>query len=141
MATIQELENAIVEDFTLFDDWTEKYQYIIELGQQLPAMADALKTEDRKIKGCQSSVWLSASMQDGKVWFEADSDSTFVKGEIALLLRVLSGQAPEDVLKSELSFIDKIGLRQHLAMTRANGLAAMIKQIKLYALGFQSQQI
>lgn len=141
MASIQELENAIVEDFTLFDDWTEKYQYIIELGQQLPAMADALKTEDRKIKGCQSSVWLSASMQDGKVWFEADSDSTFVKGEIALLLRVLSGQAPEDVLKSELSFIDKIGLRQHLAMTRANGLAAMIKQIKLYALGFQSQQI
>lgn len=141
MASIQELENAIVEDFALFDDWTEKYQYIIELGQQLPEMADALKTEDRKIKGCQSSVWLSASMQDGKVWFEADSDSTFVKGEIALLLRVLSGQAPEDVLKSELSFIDKIGLRQHLAMTRANGLAAMIKQIKLYALGFQSQQI
>ena len=141
MATIQELENAIVEDFALFDDWTEKYQYIIELGQQLPAMADALKTEDRKIKGCQSSVWLSASLRDGKVWFEADSDSTFVKGEIALLLRVLSGQAPEDVLKSELSFIDKIGLRQHLAMTRANGLAAMIKQIKLYALGFQSQQI
>lgn len=141
MATIQELENAIVEDFALFDDWTEKYQYIIELGQQLPAMTDALKTEDRKIKGCQSSVWLSASMQDGKVWFDADSDSTFVKGEIALLLRVLSGQAPEDVLKSELSFIDKIGLRQHLAMTRANGLAAMIKQIKLYALGFQSQQI
>lgn len=141
MASIQELENAIVEDFALFDDWTEKYQYIIELGQQLPEMADALKTEDRKIKGCQSSVWLSASMQDGKVWFEADSDSTFVKGEIALLLRVLSGQAPEDVLKSELSFIDKIGLRQHLAMTRANGLAAMIKQIKLYALGFQSQHI
>ncbi|HRS38878.1 MAG TPA: SufE family protein [Bacteroidia bacterium] len=141
MASIQELENAIVEDFALFDDWTEKYQYIIELGQQLPAMTDALKTEDRKIKGCQSSVWLSASMQDGKVWFDADSDSTFVKGEIALLLRVLSGQAPEDVLKSELSFIDKIGLRQHLAMTRANGLAAMIKQIKLYALGFQSQQI
>ncbi|MBP7269605.1 MAG: SufE family protein [Bacteroidia bacterium] len=141
MATIQELENAIVEDFALFDDWTEKYQYIIELGQQLPAMADALKTEDRKIKGCQSSVWLSASLRDGKVWFDADSDSTFVKGEIALLLRVLSGQAPEDVLKSELSFIDKIGLRQHLAMTRANGLAAMIKQIKLYALGFQSQHI
>lgn len=141
MASIQELENAIVEDFALFDDWTEKYQYIIELGQQLPAMADALKTEDRKIKGCQSSVWLSASLRDGKVWFDADSDSTFVKGEIALLLRVLSGQAPEDVLKSELSFIDKIGLRQHLAMTRANGLAAMIKQIKLYALGFQSQHI
>ncbi len=141
MASIQELENAIVEDFALFDDWTEKYQYIIELGQQLPAMTDALKTEDRKIKGCQSSVWLSASLRDGKVWFDADSDSTFVKGEIALLLRVLSGQAPEDVLKSELSFIDKIGLRQHLAMTRANGLAAMIKQIKLYALGFQSQHI
>ncbi len=141
MATIQELENAIVEDFALFDDWTEKYQYIIELGQQLPAMNEALKTEDRKIKGCQSSVWLSASMQDGKAWFDADSDSTFVKGEIALLLRVLSGQTPEDILKSELSFIDKIGLRQHLAMTRANGLAAMIKQIKLYALGFQSQHI
>lgn len=139
MASIQELENVIVEDFALFDDWTEKYQYIIELGQQLPPMDESLKTDDRKIKGCQSSVWLSASYRDGKVWFEADSDSTFVKGEIALLLRVLSGQTADEVVKSELKFIDKIGLRQHLAMTRANGLAAMIKQIKLYALGFQSQ--
>jgi cysteine desulfuration protein SufE len=139
MASITELENAIVEDFALFDDWTEKYQYIIELGQQLPPMDEALKTDDRKIKGCQSSVWLAASFRDGRVWFEADSDSTFVKGEIALLLRILSGQPAEAVVRAELNFIDKIGLRQHLAMSRANGLAAMIKQIKLYALGYQSQ--
>ena len=139
MATIQQIEQEIIEDFGLFEDWTEKYQYIIELGQKLPALDEQYKTDDRKIKGCQSSVWLHAFEKGGRIYFEADSDSTFVKGEIALLIRVLSGQSPEAIVNAELKFIDAIGLRQHVAVTRANGLAAMIKQMKLYALGFQSQ--
>lgn len=135
MKSSQKIEQEIVESFELFDEWTDKYQYIIELGQKLPPLADHYKTDDRKIKGCQSSVWLHAYEKDGRVYFEADSDSTFVKGEIALLIMVLSGQKAEDVVKSELTFLDKIGLRQHIAVTRANGLASMIKQMKLYALG------
>ena len=135
MKSSQEIEQEIVESFELFDEWTDKYQYIIELGQKLPPLADHYKTDDRKIKGCQSSVWLHAYEKDGRVYFEADSDSTFVKGEIALLIMVLSGQKAEDVVKSELTFLDKIGLRQHIAVTRANGLASMIKQMKFYALG------
>jgi cysteine desulfuration protein SufE len=138
VATISEIEKEIIEDFALFDEWTEKYQYIIELGQKLPPLSDHYKTADRKIKGCQSSVWLNAYEKDGLIHFEADSDSTFVKGEIALLIRVLSGQKPDDIVAAELGFIDTIGLRQHMAATRANGLSAMIKQMKLYALGFQS---
>jgi cysteine desulfuration protein SufE len=137
---IEEIEKSIVEDFELFDEWAEKYQYIIELGQKLPPLDDKYKIEENKIKGCQSSVWLNAYSKDGKVFFEADSDSTFVKGEIALLINVLSGQDPKDVVDSELKFIDEIGLRQHIAVTRANGLASMIKQMKLYALGLNSKQ-
>lgn len=140
MSTISAIEHEIVEDFGLFDDWTEKYQYIIELGQQLKPLDAHYKTDDRRITGCQSSVWLHAYAKDGRIYFEADSDSTFVKGEIALLIKVLSGQSPEDIVKSELGFIDAIGLRQHMAATRANGLASMIKQMKLYAVGFQSKQ-
>jgi cysteine desulfuration protein SufE len=139
MSSIEKIENEIVEDFDLFDEWTEKYQYIIELGQQLPPLDDKYKKEENKIKGCQSSVWLNSFERDGKIFFEADSDSTFVKGEIALLIRALSGQKPEDIVKTDLVFIDKIGLRQHIAVTRANGLANMIKQMKLYALGYQSK--
>lgn len=138
--TVQEKEKEIVEDFEMFDEWSDKYQYIIELGQKLPPLDDRYKTEDNKIKGCQSSVWLHSYGKDGKVFFEADSDSTFVKGEIALLINVLSGQPPAEVVSSELNFIDAIGLRQHIAVTRANGLASMIKQMKLYALGVQAQQ-
>ena len=138
MSSIIEIENEIVEDFELFDEWTEKYQYIIELGQNLPALDEKYKTEENKIKGCQSSVWLNAYEKDGRIYFEADSDSTFVKGEIALLIRVLSDQKPEDIVKTNLEFIDKIGLRQHIAVTRANGLASMIKQMKTYALGLQT---
>ena len=137
MKSVAEIENEIVEEFELFDEWSEKYQYIIELGQKLPALDDKYKTEENKIKGCQSSVWLNSYEKDGKIFFEADSDSTFVKGEIALLIRVLSGQKPEEIVKTELEFIDKIGLRQHIAVTRANGLANMIKQMKLYAVAFQ----
>src|ERR1043165_2865845 len=134
MSAIEQIENAIVEEFDLFDEWTEKYQYIIELGQKLPPLDDNYKLEENKIKGCQSSVWLNSYEKNGRIYFEADSDSTFVKGEIALLIRVLSGQKPEDIVHTDLSFIDKIGLRQHIAVTRANGLANMIKQMKLYAL-------
>lgn len=129
-----EIEKQIVEDFELFDEWEEKYQYIIELGQQLPPLDSAHKIDENKIKGCQSSVWLHSYKKDGKIFFEADSDSTFVKGEIALLIKVLSDQLPDDILNCKLSFIDEIGLRQHLAMTRANGLASMIQQMKIYAL-------
>jgi cysteine desulfuration protein SufE len=137
VATISEIEKDIVEEFELFDEWSEKYQYIIELGQKLPPLDDKYKTEENKIKGCQSSVWLNSYEKNGRIFFEAESDSTFVKGEIALLIRVLSGQKPEDIVKTELEFIDKIGLRQHIAVTRANGLANMIKQMKLYAVAFQ----
>jgi cysteine desulfuration protein SufE len=140
MMSITEKEQEIVEEFELFDEWTDKYQYIIELGQKLPELDDKYKDEAHKIKGCQSSVWLHAYTKDDKVIFEADSDSTFVKGEIALLIRVLSNERPDAIIKAELGFIDAIGLRQHVAVTRANGLAAMIKQMKLYAVGLQSQE-
>lgn len=139
-ADISEIESEIIEEFELFDEWSEKYEYIIELGQKMNELDGKYKIDSNKVKGCQSSVWLHAFEKDGRIYFEADSDSTFVKGEIALLIRVLSGQKPKDIIENNLSFIDKIGLRQHLAMTRANGLASMIKQMKLYALGFQSQE-
>ena len=136
--TIQETEHEIKEEFLLFDNWSAKYEYIIELGQKLPALDRQFKTEDSKIKGCQSSVWLHAYEKDRKIYFEADSDSTFVKGEIALLIRVLSGQPAAEIVRADLKFLDDIGLRQHIAVTRANGLASMIKQMKGYALAFQS---
>lgn len=138
MGSIKETEAEIIEEFGLFDDWSAKYEYIIELGQKLPVLDSKYKVDSNKIKGCQSNVWLHAYEREGKVYFEADSDSTFVKGEIALLIRVLSGQLPEEVIQADLKFIDDIGLRQHIAVTRANGLASMIKQMKLFALGYQS---
>ena len=137
---IAEKEKEIIEEFDLFDEWTDKYQYIIEIGQKLKPLDDKYKLDENKIKGCQSSVWLHAFGEDGKVFFESDSDSVFVKGEIALLMRVLSGQKAEEIVNAELKFIDVLGLRQHIAVTRANGLASMIKQMKLFALGIQSQQ-
>ena len=136
MGSIPTIENEIVEEFDLFDDWGSKYEYIIELGQKLPMLDEKYKIEENKIKGCQSSVWLNAFEKDGKIIFEADSDSTFVKGEIALLMRVLSNQSPEEIVNADLKFLDAIGLRQHIAVTRANGLANMIKQMKAYALAF-----
>lgn len=139
MNTIKDIEKEIVEEFELFDEWSDKYQYIIELGQKLKPLDNKYKIEENKIKGCQSNVWLNSYSDDGRIIFEADSDSLFVKGEIALLIRVLSGQTPEEIVKTDLKFIDEIGLRQHIAVTRANGLASMIKQMKLYALGVQSQ--
>ena len=137
---IEETEKEIIEEFELFDEWSDKYHYIIEIGQKLQPLDDSYKLDENKIKGCQSSVWLHAYGEDGKVFFEADSDSVFVKGEIALLIRVLSGQKAGDIIKTELKFIDALGLRQHIAVSRANGLASMIKQMKLFAIGIQSQQ-
>ena len=137
---IAEKEKEIIEEFEFFDEWADKYQYIIEIGQKLKSLEDKYKLDENKIRGCQSSVWLHAFGEDGKVFFEADSDSVFVKGEIALLIRVLSGQNAEEIVNAELKFIDALGLRQHIAVTRANGLASMIKQMKLFALGIQSQQ-
>jgi cysteine desulfuration protein SufE len=137
MMDIAATEQEIIDDFALFDEWDEKYQYIIELGQKLPKLDDKHKLEENKIKGCQSSVWLVADENNGVINFNADSDSTFVKGEIALLINVLSGRTPEQIINAELKFIDAIGLRQHMAQTRANGLASMIKQMKLYAVGMQ----
>jgi cysteine desulfuration protein SufE len=141
MTTIEQTEKEIVEDFELFDEWAEKYQYIIELGQKLPKLDAQYYTDENKIKGCQSSVWMNCEIKDDKVQFAADSDSTFVKGLVSLLIRVLSNRKPEEIINTELKFIDAIGLRQHLAQTRANGLYAMIKQMKLYALGFQSKTV
>ena len=138
MKTIKEIETEIVSDFGLFDEWADKYEYIIELGQKLPPLDAKYKLEENRIKGCQSSVWLNAYEKDGRIYFEADSDSTFVKGEIALLIRVLSGQKPEEIMRTNLGFLDEIGLRQHIAVSRANGLANMIKQMKTYALAYSS---
>lgn len=138
MNTLELIEQEIVDDFGLFDTWEEKYQYIIELGQKLPHLEDQYKTDDHKIKGCQSSVWLHGEEKEGRLYFSADSDSTFVKGEIALLMKVLSGRTPREILDARLGFIDSIGLRQHIAVTRANGLSAMIKQMKAYALAMHS---
>jgi cysteine desulfuration protein SufE len=138
--TIEEKEQEIIADFALFESWEDKYQYIIELGQKLAPMDPKIKSDEFKIKGCQSSVWLNGEEREGKLFFSADSDSTFVKGEIALLLEVLSGRTAQEILGAKLGFIDAIGLRQHIAVTRANGLAAMITQIKTYALAVSSLQ-
>lgn len=140
MEPLETVESEIISDFELFDTWEEKYHYIIELGQKLEKLDEQYKKEEYKIKGCQSSVWLHAYEKDGKIFYLADSDSTFVKGEIALLIKVLSGREAAEIVNTPLGFIDRIGLRQHMAQTRANGLSAMIKQMKLYALGFQQRE-
>jgi cysteine desulfuration protein SufE len=136
---IEDIEREIGDEFSFFNDWTDKYQYIIELGHKLTGFPKDKMTNEYKIKGCQSSVWLVTDIEDGKIKFTADSDSTIVKGLIALLIRVLSGQSPDDILNAKLEFIDKIGLRKHLASTRSNGLSAMIKQMKMYALAHKTK--
>ena len=133
---INQIQDSLIEEFGLFEDWTEKYEYLIDLGKKLSPMADDLKTEDNVIKGCQSKVWLSAKFEEGKVIFEADSEAVIVKGLISMLIRVLSNQTPQDILQANLYFIDEIGMSQHLAQTRSNGLLAMVKQMKNYALAF-----
>jgi cysteine desulfuration protein SufE len=138
--TIAEIENEIVDEFSFFPDWTDKYEYIIELGKKLNGYPEDKRTDSFKVKGCQSSVWLVTDEDGGNIFFRADSDSTIVKGLIALLIRTLSGKSPDEIINAKLEFIDKIGLKQHLAQTRANGLSAMIKQMKMYALGYKLKQ-
>lgn len=137
MTTIKEQEQKIISDFEMFDDWMDKYNYIIELGKSIPPIKEEYKTEKYLIKGCQSRVWLHADYRDGKVIYTADSDALITKGIAALLIEVLSGQPPKEIVDAELSFIDEIGLKEHLSQTRSNGLVNMIKQMKLYALAFQ----
>ena len=131
------VQEQIIADFALFDDWMDKYNYLIELGNSLPPIDPAHRTERYAISGCQSRVWLAGTLSDdGRVWFEADSDAIITKGIVSLLIKVLSGRTPREILDTELYFIDRIGLRENLSPTRANGLAAMVKQVKLYALAF-----
>lgn len=137
--TIEEVQNEIINEFSMFDDWEERYQYMIDLGKTLPLIEAQYKTEDNIIKGCQSKVWVHASMQDDKVNFTADSDAIITKGIIAILIRAFSNQHPKDIIEANTDFIDKIGLKEHLSPTRANGLVSMIKQIKLYAIAYQTQ--
>ncbi|MCC9072265.1 SufE family protein [Flavobacterium sp. F-65] len=137
--TIKEIQNEIVEEFSMFDDWMQRYEYIIELGKNLPLIKEEYKTEDNLIKGCQSKVWLQGEQNGDKVVFTADSDAILTKGIIAILIRAFSNQKAEDILKADVDFIDEIGLKEHLSATRANGLVSMIKNIKMYALAFDSK--
>lgn len=137
--TIQEIQNEIIDEFSMFDDWMQRYEYMIELGKSLPLIKDEYKTEDNIIKGCQSKVWVHAEMENDKVVFTADSEAIITKGIIALLIRVYSNQHPKDIIEADTNFIDKIGLKEHLSPTRANGLVSMIKQIKMYAIAYQTQ--
>jgi cysteine desulfuration protein SufE len=137
LTTIRDTEREIVEEFALFDSWDDKYEYIIDLGKKLPVLAQEHKKDENKVRGCQSTVWLVASLKDGKVFFEADSDAVIVKGLISMLIRVLSGRTPDEILEAPLEFINEIGMTTHLAQTRSNGLLSMVKQMKNYALAFK----
>ena len=137
--TIADKQQQLLDELNLFQDWTERYQYVIDLGKKLPPMDPELQTSDRIIKGCQSQVWLNSSFQDGLVKYEADSDSLITKGMIALFVRVLDEQKPDDILQADMSFIDQTGLKEHLAPTRANALTLMAAQMKKLALGYANQ--
>ena len=134
--TIQEVEQQITEEFDLFEDWMDKYNYIIELGKELPLIDPKYKTQPYLIVGCQSQVWLHASFENGLVYFKADSDAIITKGIVNLLIRVLSGRTPKEIIDAPLAYLDQIGIKNHLSPTRSNGLASMIKQMKLYAVAF-----
>jgi len=141
MTTINERQDAIIDEFEGFTDWMDRYAYIIELGNALPALPEQYKTADNLIEGCQSRVWLQADcLDDGTMHLQADSDALIVKGIIAMLVRVLDGATPQQVLDADLYFIERIGLREHLSPTRSNGLLAMVKQVRAYALAFRAQQ-
>lgn len=137
---IKEIQEEIVDEFSMFDDWMQRYEYMIALGKSLPLIEEQYKIDGNLIKGCQSKVWIHAEMKDGKVVFTADSDAIITKGIIAILLRTLSNQSPKDILDADMHYIDEIGLKEHLSPTRANGLVSMIKQLKLYALAFETQK-
>lgn len=132
--TLEQKQQDIIDEFAIFDDWMDKYEYIIELGKELPIISEENKTDDKLIEGCQSRVWLNTAVEDGKMSFTADSDAIITKGIIGLLIRVLNGESPKDVATSELRFINEIGLHEHLSPTRSNGLASMVKRMKLSAI-------
>ncbi|CAG4994792.1 Cysteine desulfuration protein SufE [Dyadobacter sp. CECT 9275] len=136
--TINEIQDDLISDFELFDDWESKYEYIIDLGKQLPKLDEQYKTEENIIKGCQSLVWLHAYMDGDKLKFDADSDAIIVRGLVSMLVKVLSGHTPEEISRTNLYFMERIGLHQHLAQTRSNGLASMVKQMKAYAFAYQA---
>jgi|TARA_R100000005_G_C5003049_1_gene211021 cysteine desulfuration protein SufE len=139
MMTIEAIQEELIDEFSMFDDWMQRYEYMIELGRSLPLIDENLKTDDKLIKGCQSKVWLNSEMKNGKIIFTADSDAIITKGIIAVLVRVFSNQKPQAILDANTDFIDEIGLKEHLSPTRANGLVSMIKQMKMYALAYQTQ--
>jgi cysteine desulfuration protein SufE len=139
--SIQETQQEIIADFELFGDWMDKYEYIIQLGKELPMIEEQYKKDENLIKGCQSRVWLHAEIRDGKLFFTADSDAVITKGLVSLVIKVLSGQTPKDIVASDLYFVDAIGLSSHLSPTRSNGLLSMIKQIKLYALAYLKKSV
>jgi len=140
MATINEIQNEIVEEFSAFDDWMDKYAVLIDMGNELPPLDAKYKIQNNLIEGCQSRVWLQADYIEGKVIFLGDSDAIIVKGIVSLLIRVLSGHTPDEILSADLSFIEAIGLKEHLSPTRSNGLTAMLKQMKMYALAFKTNE-
>jgi len=137
--SIQKLQEEIVDEFSMFDDWMQRYEYMIDLGKSLPLIEEKYKIDENIIKGCQSKVWVHAEMKDDKIEFTADSDAIITKGIIAILIRVFSGQHPKDIIDANTAFIDEIGLKEHLSPTRANGLVSMIKQLKMYAIAYQTQ--
>ena len=140
MKTINELQDEVIAEFSDFDDWMDKYQLLIDLGNEQTPLDERYKSEQNQIDGCQSRVWLQADLIDGKVVFQAESDALIVKGIIALLIKVVSGHTPDEILNTDLYFIDKIGLTEHLSPTRSNGLLAMLKQIRMYALAFKAKE-
>jgi len=137
--SIKAIQEEIIDEFSMFDDWMQRYEYMIELGKSLPLIAEQYKTDDHIIKGCQSRVWVHAALEKEKLVFTADSDAIITKGIIAILIRVFSHQKPQDIIDADTIFIDEIGLKEHLSPTRANGLVSMIKQLKLYAVAYQTQ--
>ncbi|WP_075340597.1 SufE family protein [Tenacibaculum agarivorans] len=137
--TIKEIQEEIIDEFSMFEDWMERYEYIIELGKSLPLIDDQYKLDENLIKGCQSKVWMHSEIDTDKIKFTADSDAILTKGIVALLLRVFSDQTPKAILDADTSFIDEIGLKEHLSPTRANGLVSMVKQIKMYAIAQQAK--
>lgn len=139
-APIAAIEEEIVDEFSLFDSWEDKYEYIIDMGKKLPALEDQYKKEENKIRGCQSTVWMVSEAKDGRIFYKADSDAVIVKGLISMLIRVFSGQKASDIVNADMKFIDDIGMSTHLAQTRSNGLRAMIKQMKLDAVAWNSKQ-
>lgn len=137
--SIDKTQQEIIESFSMFEDWLDKYDYLIELGNELPEISDQFKTDEYLINGCQSKVWLNAEYRDGKVYYQADSDAIIVKGIAALLVKTLNGETPDDIINTELHFIDKIGLKQNLSPTRSNGLLAMVKKMKLFAIAYKAK--